>query len=60
MAEKLKEMNKTDFDAAVCEAEGGKVNLPIAQVSEVRRLVFLELKKKYTASAILKAIEEQE
>jgi len=32
-------MNRTNFDVAVSKREGGVVNLPIAQISEVRKAV---------------------
>jgi hypothetical protein len=32
-------MNRTHFDVAVSKREGGVVNLPIAQISEVRKAV---------------------
>jgi hypothetical protein len=37
-------VNMNDMAKRICQREGGKVNLPIAQVKEVMRLTLLELK----------------
>lgn len=52
-------VNKNELAVAVAKKEGGKKNLSIGQIKEVIKLTLLCLKKGYTGSAILKAVEEQ-
>ena len=56
MSETRKKVNLNELAKAVCEQEGGKVNLPIAQVKEVIRVVLEELSF-YRASAVMAVVE---
>jgi len=50
-------MNLNTVAKQVCELEGGKVNLSIAQVKEVIKCTFLVLYTKYGTGELLDALE---
>lgn len=50
-------MNLNTVAKQVCELEGGKVNLSIAQVKEVIKCLFIVLERYYVDSDILDTIE---
>ena len=52
-------VNKNVLAVEVAKKEGGKVSLSIGQIKEVIACTFRCLKKGYSGSAILKAVEEQ-
>jgi len=52
-------VNKNELAVEVSRKEGGKQSLSIGQIKEVIAITFRCLKKGYTGSAILKAVEEQ-
>uniref|UniRef100_A0A6M3XY37 Uncharacterized protein n=1 Tax=viral metagenome TaxID=1070528 RepID=A0A6M3XY37_9ZZZZ len=47
-------MNMREFDTWISSKEGGKVNLPIAQISEVRKWVLTGLGKHFKSGEVLK------
>ena len=47
-------MNLREFDTWISKKEGGKRNLPIAQISEVRKWVLVGLGKHFKSGEILK------
>ncbi len=49
----MKKINLNKFSREITLAEGGKVNLSIAQVKEVLKLTFTELANEYKVNQIL-------
>ena len=55
----MERINMNKFAVAVAKREGGKVNLPIAQIKEVIKCTFEELAC-YKASKVLEVVERYE
>jgi len=51
-------MNLNELAKEVCSIEGGKVNLPIAQVKEVMRCLFTRTSDKYTLDEVIDIMEK--